>query len=373
MDFGGDIAEFSDKEQSALHAALAKRLGLSLKDLSVTRHAADQSGLNYGALGHGKIFHPTKVQLNFRFVGTHAIEHGYKLEKEVASGTFSLSGTLDRFPLLRLEMEEIYCTKAPTAEPTDAPTNAPSFAPTVSPTQKPSASPTEPPSHIPSATPTEVPTTLPPTTDDPSFSPTQTPTEVPTAVPTVAPTEEPSVEPTEVPTAEPTLTPTALPTEAPTAAPSFLPTEEPTKAPTGCFVTGAKMHIQFKNDKPVSRKLLMAITTESFKTHTGELLRAVAKELKLAESQLSSNSYHKSGIWYSEIMFKGSEAIRLGYKLEQNVLANKFNPLPGYPIHRLYMEEIFDCGEHAVGATHKFDGSNGEPVKFTLPESGWKR
>ena len=26
---------------------------------------------------------------------------------------------------------------------------------------------------------------------------------------------------------------------------------------------------------------------------------------------------------------------------------------------RLYLEEVFDCGEHAVGATHTYDGTNG--------------
>ena len=28
----------------------------------------------------------------------------------------------------------------------------------------------------------------------------------------------------------------------------------------------------------------------------------------------------------------------------------QFNPIPGYPIRRLYVEEIFDCGRHAVQA-----------------------
>ena len=54
-----------------------------------------------GALGHGKIPHPTKVQLNYKFEGTESIEHGRELEKQVAAGTFK---PLTDFPLLRLEV-----------------------------------------------------------------------------------------------------------------------------------------------------------------------------------------------------------------------------------------------------------------------------
>jgi hypothetical protein len=46
--------------------------------------------------------------------------------------------------------------------------------------------------------------------------------------------------------------------------------------------------------------------------------------------------------------FDGLEAIRLGHLLEQKVLANQFNPLPDYPIHRLIMQEIFVCGEQTA-------------------------
>jgi hypothetical protein len=36
------------------------------------------------------------------------------------------------------------------------------------------------------------------------------------------------------------------------------------------------------------------------------------------------------------------------------VLSTQFNPIPGYRIRRLYIEEIFDCrcGAHAPQATH---------------------
>jgi hypothetical protein len=45
---------------------------------------------------------------------------------------------------------------------------------------------------------------------------------------------------------------------------------------------------------------------------------------------------------------------------------NLFNPIPGYPIRRLYVEEIFDCGAHAVQATHSqlIDPS----LKFAVPD-----
>ena len=40
--------------------------------------------------------------------------------------------------------------------------------------------------------------------------------------------------------------------------------------------------------------------------------------------------------------------VTLAHKLEQKVMANKFNPIPSYPIHKMYIEEIFDCGHTAA-------------------------
>ncbi len=58
--------------------------------MQVTRHTADESGLNYGALTGGRIWHPTKVQVNFKFglgvageKGKDSIERGYDLEQQV--------------------------------------------------------------------------------------------------------------------------------------------------------------------------------------------------------------------------------------------------------------------------------------------------
>jgi hypothetical protein len=431
MDFGGDVGKFSDAEQNALHDKLCNALGLKKDDLKVTRHAVDEAGLNLGAVGHGKIWHPTKVQLNFRFVGTDAIEHGYQLERQVESGKFVLGGILKPFPLLRLQMEEIYCTKAPTGQPTISPSNRntavpteyptaePTITPTSVPTATPSRVPTAEPTAQPTATPTELPTTLPPTSNKPTFAPSATPTEEPTAKPTATPTAKPTAKPTRVPTAKPTAEPTARPTEEPTVQPtdmpttlptiepSVLPTFAPTRAPTGCLVRGAKMHVLFKEDAAAGRRLLMHVEVDQkmleavglsddddksknghayaygkskMKGHTAGHVKAmqaiqaaVAKELHLSVAQLSVKSYPMKGsTMHTELQFKGDESIKLGRQLEKAVLANKFNPVPGYPIHRLYMEEVFDCGEHAVGATHTADGTNGGPVTFTLPDNGWQ-
>lgn len=39
------------------------------------------------------------------------------------------------------------------------------------------------------------------------------------------------------------------------------------------------------------------------------------------------------------------EAIQKGYDLEKQVLLRNFDPLPGFPIYRLVMEEVFHCGD----------------------------
>lgn len=128
MDFGGDIANFGDAQQKVITQKLTTVLQLTPGELQVTRRTdVDDQIRHHGALGHGKIYHPTKVQLNFKFVGVKSIELGHQLEQDVAAGTFK---PLPDFPLLRLEMEEIYCTEAPTALPTFAPTPVPSPTPT---------------------------------------------------------------------------------------------------------------------------------------------------------------------------------------------------------------------------------------------------
>jgi len=154
-----------------------------------------------------------------------------------------------------------------------------------------------------------------------------------------------------MPTATPTETPTVLPTEAPTTAtPSELPTAVPTKMPTGCLVRGAKMHVLFKEDI-AGRRLLTKIG--AFYAQTNILQVAVATELNIPVSDLTATSYAEAGgVIHTELMFKGLESVKLAFTLEEKVMSNQFNPIPGYPIRRLYVEEIFDCGRHAVQATH---------------------
>ena len=104
-----------------------------------------------------------------------------------------------------------------------------------------------------------------------------------------------------------------------------------------------------------------------------EILRvAIASELNIPTTELTAKSYPEAGgVMHTELMFKGLDSIKLGYELETAVLSNQFNPIPGYPIRRLYMEEIFDCGAHAAQATHSqlIDPN----LKFTvsdLPDGG---
>ena len=344
LDFGGDIANFGDPEQAALASKIGAALNLKLSELQITRHMADEANLHYGALGGGKIWHPTKVNLNINFVGVKAIELGHQLETLWLTGQFQ---PLPSFPLLRIEIEEIYCTEAPivTAQPSVPIT-------TASPTEGPTSSPTQ--------SPTEAPTTVSPTTtNEPSSAPTLPPTEAPTFQPTLTPTETPSFEPSAMPS-------TRLPTD--------LPTTEPSRSPTGCLVRAAKMHVLFKEDVTASgrRRLLAAVTKDLSKDafpQSAILRAAIASELRLPEAELAVKTFKlPSGVIHTELMFKGLDAIDLGYTLEAKVMANQFNPIPSYPVRRLYMEEIFDCGKHAAGATHSTD-TNADT--FAVPDSGF--
>merc|ERR1711998_237645 len=103
------------------------------------------------------------------------------------------------------------------------------------------------------------------------------------------------------------------------------------------------------------------------------LHEAVAAKLQLPLDKLAVKTTESStGQYHFQFLFKGLEAISHGYELEKAVLANQFNPVPGSPIHRLYMEEVFDCGAHALGATHEYDGTNDGGVEGSLPDSGWR-
>jgi hypothetical protein len=94
--------------------------------LQVTRHTADESGLNYGALTGGRIWHPTKVQVNFKFglgvageKGKDSIERGYDLEQQVplrsvkVGAPLFLSAPLPRVPSCRSSCRMRNCPAVP--------------------------------------------------------------------------------------------------------------------------------------------------------------------------------------------------------------------------------------------------------------------
>jgi hypothetical protein len=220
--------------------------------------------------------------------------------------------------------------------------------------------------------------------------PTHEPTAQPTATPTFHPTE-PTHLPTHTPTEVPTNEPTGLPSDAPTHAPSALPTMAPSHAPSGCIVRAAKMHILFRqNVAGAGRRLLSKVSEEvtpsatnspgdhkwhlenevgyqktngSLSTAEMNLLhQAVADALQLPSFEIAAKSYvQDDGVMHTEFRFMGPAAIKLGYELEMKVLTNVFNPLPSYPIHKLYLEEIFDCGKHAIGVQINATGSPYSP------------
>jgi len=130
------------------------------------------------------------------------------------------------------------------------------------------------------------------------------------------------------------------------------------------------MHVLFKEDVAATaagRRLLVKVGAYAHAKAGAwpqtEILRvAIATELNIPTAELAATSYAESGgVVHTELMFKGLDSLKLGYELETAVLANQGNPIPGYPIRRLYMEEIFDCGAHAVQATHS------QPIDRTLP------
>jgi len=83
---------------------------------------------------------------------------------------------------------------------------------------------------------------------------------------------------------------------------------------------------------------------------------AMASALNLPTKDLSAKTFYKDGVQHAEFRFEGTEAIALGHSLEMQVLSGAFNPLPTFPIHRIYLEEIFDCGNH-LGTQSPFEFS----------------
>jgi hypothetical protein len=109
------------------------------------------------------------------------------------------------------------------------------------------------------------------------------------------------------------------------------------------------------------------VTSEQL-VHSKTIATAVAGKLNLPEAELAVMTYKEDGVdgvYHTELEFKGGYAVNRGYALEQDVVQNKFNPIPGYPIDRLYMEELFDCGVHAVG-------SKVTRTDFNMPNTGFR-
>merc|ERR1711988_1679425 len=244
----------------------------------------------------------------------------------------------------------------PTEEPTEVPTADPTVMPTLEPTLVPTAEPTQEPTFVP--------------TELPTLEPTDEPTTVPTIEPSNEPTGEPTIPPTHNPTEEPTLEPTSVPTAEPTTTPTELPTAQPTRMPTGCLSRGSKMHVLFKAAPMLAvRRLLAAVwAAAGLSSDDAEVLKnALAGELGLSPSELTMqlSTSASTGVVHTEFYFHNLNAIKLGHQLEQRVVSNQFNPLPHNPIYRLYLEEVFDCGAHAAGAAHHFDGTNGGSIQWT--------
>jgi len=229
----------------------------------------------------------------------------------------------------------------------------------------------------PTPMPTKEPITLPPTTVEPSRTPM---TDKPSRPPTMTPTARPTMPPTPTPTNDPTSAPTpcnestAVPTDVPTTVPTYTPTfiqappssltsiedlsagstREAPAVPSGCLVRAATMHILFNDKGPlISRRLVLAMRNQAFKSHEANLQAVVARKLNLPISHVAVKSYlEKGNIWHTELRFKGLEAIARGYKLEKAVLADTFHPIPKYSIRGLYMKEVFDCGGKSSSVYH---------------------
>jgi len=143
-----------------------------------------------------------------------------------------------------------------------------------------------------------------------------------------------------VPTKEPT---TPEPSFTPTPAPSELPTPAPTRIPTGCVANAATLHVVFKAD-PTDTDADRAAELATFHVDLAAKLKLTKDNIEIGASTITDTTVK------TQFTFAGADSIALGHQLEVDVLANSFTDSKGeeYPIDRLYMEEIFDCGEHLM-------------------------
>jgi hypothetical protein len=152
----------------------------------------------------------------------------------------------------------------------------------------------------------------------------------------------------------------------PTAKPTNLPSFFPTSPPTGCVVVAGKLHVLFQKEGPVAT----STTTTTAETTTvaqkesvaspkrrllstllepaeeDQLRTAVATALRIADPmalKMTTTTHHHNSTMHTVFEFHDLNAIALAHELELKVVSNQFNPLPQYPIHRIYVEEVFNC------------------------------
>jgi hypothetical protein len=116
-------------------------------------------------------------------------------------------------------------------------------------------------------------------------------------------------------------------------------------------VTAGKMHMLFKKETANKRTLLTAVSLfeQAFRSEEEKLQAAVARELHVSPGRLGVKSELQGGNkMHTTFKLDDLNVVTLAHKLEQKVMANKFNPIPSYPIHKMYIEEIFDCGHTAA-------------------------
>jgi hypothetical protein len=102
-------------------------------------------------------------------------------------------------------------------------------------------------------------------------------------------------------------------------------------------------HVNLKN----KRSLLgvASLFEQAFRSEEEKLQAAVARELHVSPGRLTVKSVLQTGnTMHTIFALDDPNAVTLAHKLEQKVVAGKFNPIPSYPIHKMYIEEIFDCG-----------------------------
>jgi hypothetical protein len=110
------------------------------------------------------------------------------------------------------------------------------------------------------------------------------------------------------------------------------------------------MHMLFKKENANQRSLLAAVSLfeQAFRSQEEKLQAEVARELHVSPGRLQVKSELQSGNkMHTTFKLEDRNVVTLAHKLEQKVVANQFNPIPSYPIHKMYIEEIFDCNNEA--------------------------